>query len=48
MRGLLPFPRVSGSVMTMDLPLSDIRVIDLTIARALAFTEKRPPAFTGR
>src|SRR5258707_3354615 len=31
---LLPFPRVSGSVMIVDLPLSGIRVIDLTIARA--------------
>ncbi|HZZ52821.1 MAG TPA: CoA transferase, partial [Trebonia sp.] len=30
----LPFRRLSGSVMIVDLPLADIRVIDLTVARA--------------
>jgi crotonobetainyl-CoA:carnitine CoA-transferase CaiB-like acyl-CoA transferase len=30
----LPFRRLSASVMIMDLPLADIRVIDLTVARA--------------
>src|SRR5215469_5801100 len=32
--GRLPFRLMSGSVMIMDLPLGDIRVIDLTVARA--------------
>jgi crotonobetainyl-CoA:carnitine CoA-transferase CaiB-like acyl-CoA transferase len=31
---LLPFLRMPASVIIMDLPLGDIRVIDLTIARA--------------